>query len=125
MEFCPVRTKETFLKYKEYLQRDPDFVQLKESLNNPLKDFGFWILIEDNYPWDNIAKVHHLLFPKRVFCFEKDMNEEERENLNKIISDNCGEYELIVRKLDLLGITNRSVKWHYHIHLLKLKTYRL
>ena len=74
----------------------------------------YWILVENEFPYDKIASKHHLLVPLRKFKYDDEMTAAERDNLFLIKKDFTQEkrYDAI---LETLG-HNRSIPDHYHIH---------
>ena len=125
VNYCPVRSIETYIKYKKHMETNDGKEWLANALKNPIKDFGLWVLIEDQFPWDNISTVHHLIFPKRVFRFADDINDEERKCLHDVLLQMKKDYDIVVDKIDRIDGSNRSIKYHYHLHLLNLKKYIL
>ena len=115
--YNPLRTYKTNQKYTKFLNKKG---RLTDFLSEKIvKDFKYWRIIKDSFPYDRIATVHNLLIPKRVFSLKKDMNKKEAQELEKLFDGFLKEkYGVVLEKLSPKG---RSVPTHYHIHLLKLK----
>jgi len=97
------------------MPQDKNFIK-----NSPaILEFKEWRVINNRFPYDTIAKVHHLLVPKRQFVNMLDMNEYERAELDGLLAHELGEtYDMIAYNFP----KNQSVKsWlHYHLIVLKL-----
>ena len=80
----------------------------------PLKDLGLWRIVDNSYPYDRIAKVHHMIIPARHVSEDgltKDEQEQFRELKNSYIADN---YDWIIEATH----NNKSLPAHFHLHLL-------
>jgi hypothetical protein len=84
-------------------------------LEEPIVLFKHWMLVENRFPYDMAFATHHLLLPKRVFANATDMYLTEHLELQHIKDEWAGGYDCIMENI---GKT-RSVKDHYHLHLLK------
>lgn len=82
-----------------------------------VKDYRLWRVIENNYPYDVIVDVHHMLIPRRQFAHEWDMLEAEREELEWIKSRDLMQYDVIMLNLP----HNRTVPGWLHYHLCTYK----
>ena len=78
-----------------------------------VKEYEFWMIIENAYPYSIVADVSHMLVPKRVFSNSVDMNEDEYQELKEIRKEMVGEYDSMI-----LNFQARSNKHHFHIHLI-------
>lgn len=105
------RTPATEAIYQEALKngRRADFVT-----REAIEEFDHWKIVENGFPYDNIATRSHILVPKRQVAFAVDLNEEEIAELNQLKSTLT--YEIIWENLG----NARSVMYHYHLHLLDL-----
>jgi len=80
-----LRRPETIKRYREERQRMGEalsHVDLKTA--TMIREYVFWVLVENKFPYDMIAETHSLLVPKRWFTDDWDMNEEERGELFQI-----------------------------------------
>ena len=60
----PLRTPETNERYRKYAEsRSPDD-RCPLCAAETLVDFDHWRIIDNAFPYDEIAEVHHLLIPK-------------------------------------------------------------
>lgn len=107
-----LRTPATATKYL-VATKDKNFMTTAPSL----VDFTHWRIIKNNYPYDNIAKVHDMLIPRRKFSTYGCMTKPERVELDVIINVYLEDYDAV-----LLNMTKRrSVTDWFHWHLLKFK----
>jgi hypothetical protein len=108
-----LRSKELQEEYDNYLKERAPQVECLLCPIPPIKDFKFWKITDVMFPWDKIAKVHHMILPKRHIR-ENELTDEEKKELQEIkdgyINDN---YDLFAEA------TNRkkSVPSHFHVHL--------
>ncbi|MEK7600510.1 MAG: hypothetical protein AAB463_00930 [Patescibacteria group bacterium] len=77
-----------------------------------IKTFTHWRLIVNDFPYDKIARVHHMLIPKRCVP-EGSLTSEEREELLTLKSGEINEgYEYIIEALH----NKKSIPGHFHLH---------
>ena len=76
----------------------------------------YWILVENEFPYDLLASRHSLLVPRRFFAKDSDMTKTERKELFLIKEQfsQSQEYDWIVET------NSGSVPGHFHLHCLKL-----
>lgn len=107
----PKRKPETQAAYNEVLRsgRTTSFVE-----KPAIREFTFWKVINNEFPYDNIAGTHHMLVPKREVPQERFLNDEERREMVEV-------KEMIGSEDDMfMECPNhaRTVKGHMHIHLI-------
>jgi len=111
------RTKEMVEKYKIYRDSQPGDYSETFSFDlqkeNILHEGKYWAVIPNDYPYDNVFDVHHLLVPKRVFPFASDMSKEEFDELQKMKLDLDKYYDSVFENL----YEGRSVHKHFHLQL--------
>ena len=82
-----------------------------------LRDFDHWRVIENIFPYDRIAKMHHMIIPKR-HAKEPELSAEELKELRKIKEEHLQtDYDLIIEATH----RTRSIPGHFHIHLVVFK----
>jgi len=109
-----LRTPEGKKKYQEYLKTEDLSNSCPLCDKEPVKSFGFWKIIENNFPYDQIAKTHHMLLPVR-HASEKELRTGEWEELNMIKESFLNaEYDWIIESTH----ENKSIPWHFHLHLI-------
>ncbi|MDB5204140.1 MAG: hypothetical protein JWP09_168 [Candidatus Taylorbacteria bacterium] len=115
-----LRTKEGEQKYIDVM---------KSGLNNNscffcdldkqtiIAEFDNFRIIENNFPYDEVAEIHHMIYPKR-HMIGTEMTHQERDELEELKTIYCKErnYQYILE-----GITKISIPAHVHFHLLTLK----
>ncbi|MCA9348239.1 hypothetical protein KC867_02420 [Candidatus Saccharibacteria bacterium] len=78
-----------------------------------IKEWQYWALIDNDFPYSGAFKVHHMLIPKRVVS-RKDLNQHELTELDSIVDDLSEEYDCYLINF----AKKQSIKNHYHIHFL-------
>lgn len=97
----------------------------KKGITRPLleepriREWRYWALIHNEFPYSAAFKVHHMLIPKRVVP-RSDLNAEELRELDIIIDELGDTYDC-----RLVNYSNKqSIKDHYHMHFLVYKDNR-
>jgi len=111
------RTKKTYDRYmrmcaKGLLDHGCRLCQIK-----PIKEFKYWKIIDNEYPWDLIAQTNHILISKRHTIYEK-LNRAERKEFD-LIKKNYLEKKYT--HLIEVSTKNKSIPNHFHMHLIVLK----
>lgn len=100
-----------------------DYISNKKQatfLTDPrLKEWKNWFLVDNKYPYDMAFSVHHLLLPIREVP-EADLSRDEKEELEEILKELSTQYHSRLVNYP----SNQSVRYHFHIHLLKFKQNR-
>ena len=84
-----------------------------------VKEWELWVLVKNEFPYDKIAEDHCMLVPKRKFCDDMEMIEEERWELWDIKKEFSKD-----RLFDLMCESmqhDKSVTGVFHLHCLRLK----
>ncbi len=112
-----LRTPEGHKKYREYQKAHPVSDSCPLCDKEALKDFKFWKIIENMFPYDTIASVHHMLVPKR-HSNEKELNKDEMEEISIIKESTLNpDYDWLIEATH----KNKSIPGHFHIHLIVAK----
>jgi diadenosine tetraphosphate (Ap4A) HIT family hydrolase len=78
------------------------------------KDFKYWRIVKNPFPYDLIAKDHVMIMPKR-HVMEDDLTEEEKEEYRYLEKNYIYQnYNFIMECSE----KKRSIKDHYHLHLI-------
>lgn len=109
-----LRTKEGEEKYAAYKARGGLGKVCALCSKKALMDFKFWRIVPNDFPYDRIASVHHMLIPHRHVEESGFTPEEHREFLelkSQHLNENYGY---------LIEATHRtkSVPEHFHVHLI-------
>jgi len=111
-----LRTEETEKMYQKFLKGSKQGCPfcLKDLL---LKEYRYWVVVDNKFPYDLISSKHHLLATKRHIAKMRDLNKEELKEYYKIVDSICQGYSYIARNTPKL----MTVPAHLHLHLIKLK----
>src|SRR4051812_45342033 len=77
-----LRSKELTEKYHEHMDQHKDSCPLCLAVDE-IKDYTYWKILPNHFPYDLFAKVHHMLVVKRHTA-EKDLNEAEMKEYHQI-----------------------------------------
>ncbi len=112
-------------KYIKWLKNNKGNLQnpLQHLIEKPIKEFKYWLIIENEFPYDAIAENHHMLVPKRQIGFDWSLlNTEETDEYNLIRKEYLPKvYDVVWENLP----DARTIPVYFHIHLLKLKRERV
>ena len=109
-----LRTLEGKKKYQEYLKNTAASGVCSLCGKDALKVFAHWRIVDNSFPYDQIAKVHEMLVPNR-HCTEPELTEEELGELRQIKAEFVNSnYDWILEATT----KNKSVPGHFHLHLL-------
>lgn len=102
--------------YRKFLEKNKNICPFceQELLINKYK---YWILVENKFPYDKISEYHHLLATIREVEEFEDLKKEEITELKNIfrkLEKNYSYISLNVRQ-------KRSIRKHFHFHLIKIK----
>lgn len=111
-----LRTTKQEKIYQDFLKSNKNRCPfcLKDLL---IKEYKYLVLVENKFSYDKIASVHHLLAPKEHLKEYKNLSYyhiDELENILKKIENNYSTIALNVKK-------KRTIKDHFHLHLIKIK----
>lgn len=111
-----LRTKATEERYRKFREKSaPD--RCPFCVEEPLRVYKHWLILQNNFPYDNVFKVSHLLAPRRHQADLDDLSWRERWELRQIRRELLKEYHVILEN----GRARRTKKHHYHLHLLMYK----
>lgn len=104
-------------KYAIYRsEQGPDYSEnFSFNLNkeNILHEGKFWVVIANDFPYDQVFDIHHLLIPRRIFPFASDMTENEFTELQEMKLYLDKYYDSVLENL----YEGRSVHKHFHLQL--------
>lgn len=111
------RTKKTYDRYMKKVANGLLNHGCRLCQIEPIKDFKYWKILDNEYPWDLVAKINHILIPKRHVIYSK-LNNAEKKEFDKIKLDYIEKkYIMMVEVTD----RQKSIPSHFHVHLLVLK----
>lgn len=113
-----LRTPETDEKYRLAVSNglnDRCFF-CDKSRQTIIKEFAYFTLVKNDYPYDKIAEVSDMLYPNR-HVKESGYTTEEINELNEIKINylHKADYNYLLE-----GITKSSIPEHAHYHAIKL-----
>jgi len=112
----PFRTKELADRYAAYRENGgldgPCVLCAAESI----EEFTYWRIIPNEFPYDRVAAVHHMIVPKRHIT-DSEFSEDERNELMSIKHTRLQDYQYL---LETTHVT-KSVPAHFHLHLIVTK----
>lgn len=112
-----LRTEKTHKKYLKLIANGLLANGCRLCKISSIKEFKHWRIVSNKFPWNRIAKIQHMIIPKRHIIYEKLNNIEKKEF--EIIKKTYIEkkYELIAEATN----KKKSIPEHFHIHLIILK----
>lgn len=112
-----LRTKETAQKYEEYIKKGLLDQGCNLCLAPSIKEFRYWRIINNTFPYDRIAEIHHMIIPKRCIV-ESELSEDEVQELRKLKTKQINnDYEFIMEATK----KKKSIPGHLHFHLIVVK----
>lgn len=116
-ENATFRTPETEAVYLEHIRNGGNKGDCPLCGAESIMEFGLWRIIDNKYPYDAVASVHHMVLPKRHASEDELTDEEwaEYETLKRgHINDTYGYIVEPTRR-------KKSIPGHAHLHLIIAK----
>lgn len=116
-----LRTPETWQRYQERRKtKDPAecflcHPQSRSDSELVVKEFTHFFIVANEYPYDAVAEVHHLLAPKRHIDDQDDLDVDELHEYGETV------VPYLEENYDFIGQNtphNQTVPQHLHLHLL-------
>lgn len=86
----------------------------KPLVNEPrMKEWQYWALIHNEFPYSSAFKVSHMLIPKRV-ATRDELTQAELKELDQVITELSQDYDCYMVNF----VSKQSIKYHYHVHFL-------
>lgn len=85
-------------------------------VKTPIKQFKFWKIVVNDFPYDRIAERHDMIVSLR-HATEQELTPEERDELYEVKYSNMQEYDIIVEATPQA----KSIPTHFHLHLINTK----
>ena len=113
-----LRTGATWEAYKNSPKRGSAKCFMCDYFDLPIvKAFNYWLIVENQFPYDAVSVIHHMLIPRRHFA--RHMNGEELREFvtikKRLAAD--GEYDCILENFPI----GQSHPSHLHFQLLQWK----
>lgn len=117
-----IRKRLTQMSYNRFKCRNCGcdcFLCNVEKYNIRIKrEYDYWWLLENTFPYDRFCKGHDLLCLKR---HAESLTKKETDEFNKIYRDLSNKYNCIAYNF----VNSQSIKNHLHYHLLNYKNWKL
>jgi len=112
-----LRTEASQQRYDAAMAMRPEGSPCPLCVAEPLREFEHWKIIPNDYPYDRVADVHHMLVSLRHVP-EGELSAEEMRELREIkleahLSD---DYDCIIEAAE----GRQSIPAHFHLHLVKI-----
>jgi len=112
-----LRTEETYQKYQDLIAAGGLKGPCALCGGEAIKEFEHWKIMVNAYPYDRIAKLHHMILPKR-HASEGEITQEEWYEYGKIKKEYLhNEYQFLIEATN----KTKSIPTHFHVHLVVLK----
>lgn len=122
-----LRSKETMKKYiQAFEERKKPGMSVNPfefALENPgkqvIKMFNHWFIMVNDFPYDAVSKINHMIVTKRHVVFDWNLlNESERDEFQELRETYLKEnYDVIYENLP----SGQTQPGWFHLNLLKLK----
>lgn len=110
------RTKECNALYDAY-KLTPEFSRgCVLCAREAVREFSWWKIIVNKFPYDRVASVHDMLVPKRHVT-EDELSEDEKRELREIKRTELHDYQFIIEPTPNV----KSIPAHFHLHLIVSK----
>ncbi len=104
-------------KYQEYQRANPSNDSCALCSKEPLVTYTHWKIIDNAFPYDLIAKDHHMMVPIR-HTKESGLTDAELLEFTQIKTDFINsKYDYIIEATP----QNKSIPGHFHLHLIIAK----
>ena len=110
-----LRTLESHAEYERYM-KTPKFPKCYICSAKPIKIYKLWRVIENEFPYNEIATKNDMIVPLR-HTTEVNLTEEELREFTKIKEDINDKYDMILENTH----KQKSIPGHFHLHLLQIK----
>lgn len=109
-----LRKPETEARYEEHQRnKKPGDCYLCRAVS--LKEFEFWRLLPNEYPYDRIVKTHHLISLRR-HADENGLTVPEYNELYSIKHNLRNDYDMLFENT----LKRKSIREHFHIHAIEV-----
>lgn len=110
-----LRSITTEMEYQKFI-KNSNYPKCFLCRAKSIIEFKHWKIVENQYPYDDVAIISHILTTKN-HKRENDFSEKERVELIKIKREFAEKYDMTIEN----NQKNQSIPQHYHLHLLVIK----
>lgn len=82
----------------------------------PLIEFDFWRVVPNEFPYDRITKVHHLIILKR-HADEDHLTVPEHHELYTVKKEVSNDYDIFFENT----AKRKSIPGHFHMHAIRIR----
>lgn len=115
-----LRTRQTWERYQNTPKHKEGYCFMCQLADVVIiKQFEHWYIIENQYPYDTVAEIHHLLVPRDHIAKAERLTPQCTEEAATIMEaiEAEGFYDCFISNFPV----GQSQKQHFHIHLVKWK----
>jgi hypothetical protein len=112
------KTEEAYQDFKKGLSDNPELLQcFNFSDETILHEFEHWVIIENRFPYDRMARTNDMLVSKRPLQSRYDGTQEEQKEFDTIMKLLAKEdfYDAYMENFPKI----KSVKKYPHVHLIR------
>ena len=110
-----LRTEKMQKEYMRYLDAHYDGKCIFCARDMLVKEYEYWVLVKNRFPYDRVYKNHLMLATKRHVEELYELTEEEHAELDKLFDEIPHNQAILNRRAD------RSVPRHFHLHLVTIR----
>ncbi len=109
-----LRTEESEKIFQEFRKTGKMDSSCALCEKEPVKQFEHWKIVTNDFPYDRLASVHHMIVPLRHIQ-EKEFNQAEKDEIAALKETYLNtEYEYIIEATR----KKKSIPGHFHYHLI-------
>ena len=115
-----LRSPETWERYQNAPKRKEGYCFMCKLEGIVIvKKFKHWYIVKNQYPYDTVAEVHHLLVPRDHIAQAENLTDQCTEEAATIMEaiEFEGFYDCMISNFP----SKQSQKQHFHVHLVKWK----
>lgn len=110
-----LRTSKTQKEYMSFLQANYDGKCIFCARDLLVKEYKYWILVKNRFPYDRVYEKHCMLATKRHVEELYELTHDEHMELDTLF-DEIEHNQVILNRR-----ANRSIPRHFHVHLVTIK----
>jgi diadenosine tetraphosphate (Ap4A) HIT family hydrolase len=99
---------------ERYMQHKDSGLTKPLELEPSLKQWTYWRLINNRYPYDSVFEVHHMLIPSRSVSSDRELTAAEKAELENIL------HNFVEQNYHIYFVNTRQRRSNhsmYHIHV--------
>ena len=112
-----IRTQKTIDRYLKFIKNESFKYACGICREKSVKEFKYWRIVKARFPLDKIARINHIIMPKRHVPTKKLTNQEKKEFESIKTNYIRKKYDTLLEAVPKA----QSIPSHHHIHLLVWK----